>query len=68
MHSSSEVNHGKRAGAIRCSPLFEDKTRSFDPAADLNDGQLNAALNNTSADGITSQASGLVDVGIAFGK
>lgn len=62
VHSSWGVNHGKRAGAIRCSPLFEEKTRSLDPTATLNDGQLNAALNNARADGIASKASGLVDV------
>ena len=49
-------------GAIRCSPPFEDKTRPFFPDPTLNDGQLNAALNNASADSIASKASGLVDV------
>ena len=64
VHSLSEVNHGRRAGAIGGSPLFafEDKTLSFVPVANLNDGQLNAALNNARPDGIASKASDLVDV------
>jgi len=62
VHSSREDSHGRSAGAIRCSPLSEDKTRSIVLAATLNDGQLNAALNNALADGIASKASDLVDV------
>ena len=33
-----KCNQDRRAGAIRCSPLLEDKTRSFVRDATLNDG------------------------------
>ena len=33
-----KCNQDRRVGAIRCSPLFEDKTRSFVRDATLNDG------------------------------
>jgi hypothetical protein len=54
VHSLSEGNHGRRVGAMGCSPPFGDKARSFVRAATLNDGQLNAALNNARPDGIAS--------------
>jgi hypothetical protein len=63
-----EVNHGRRVEAMGCSPPFGDKARSFVPAATLNDGQLNAALNNAGADGVASKASGLVDVELGHGR
>jgi hypothetical protein len=35
-----------------CSPPYEDKTCSSVPAAILNDGHADAALNNARADGV----------------
>jgi len=45
-----------------CFTLYEDKTCSSVPAATLNDGQLDAALDNARADGVAGKASGVVDV------
>jgi hypothetical protein len=45
-----------------CFTLYEDKTCSSVPAATLNDGQLDAALDNARADGVAGKASGVVDI------
>src|ERR1035441_1251236 len=45
-----------------CFTLYEDKTCSSVPAATLNDGHLDAALDHARADGVTRKASGVVDV------